>query len=85
MQVKYVRIFNSCPRSDWQICWKSWMESAPVFEISPTTPYADIIVPTLDTVRTSLLVEMLVMHKKQVIVLEIPATRSDIVITLLSS
>ena len=42
------------------------MSSAPSFEITPATPYADIIVPTIDTVRTSHLLEMLILHKKQV-------------------
>uniref|UniRef100_H2YF92 AAA+ ATPase domain-containing protein n=1 Tax=Ciona savignyi TaxID=51511 RepID=H2YF92_CIOSA len=60
--------------------WRSWMESAPSFEINPTTAYADIIVPTIDTVRTSLLVEMLIMHKKQILTIGPTGTGKTVVL-----
>ena len=46
--------------------WVSWMESAQSFVITPETSYSDIIVPTLDTVRISFLMDMLLSNKKPV-------------------
>ncbi|XP_078481026.1 dynein axonemal heavy chain 1-like isoform X3 [Ciona intestinalis] len=63
-----------------EIKWRSWMESAPSFEITPSTPYADIIVPTIDTVRTALLVEMLIMHKKQILTVGPTGTGKTVVL-----
>uniref|UniRef100_H2YF90 Dynein heavy chain 1, axonemal n=1 Tax=Ciona savignyi TaxID=51511 RepID=H2YF90_CIOSA len=48
--------------------------------INPTTAYADIIVPTIDTVRTSLLVEMLIMHKKQILTIGPTGTGKTVVL-----
>lgn len=59
-------LFSVC----FQIQWKNWLESSPNIEITPSTPYADIIVPTIDTIRTAALLEKLVVHKKQVGVAE---------------
>ncbi|XP_077133083.1 dynein axonemal heavy chain 1 isoform X2 [Ranitomeya variabilis] len=50
-----------------KVRWANWMESSAAFSIAPDTSYADIIVPTLDTVRMSHLVEMLLSNKKLVL------------------
>ncbi|XP_077969677.1 dynein axonemal heavy chain 1-like isoform X2 [Styela clava] len=63
-----------------QIHWKSWLKSAPSFEITPATPYADIIIPTIDTICTSALLEMLVCNKKQVLVIGPTGTGKSVVV-----
>uniref|UniRef100_UPI000EF49A7E dynein heavy chain 1, axonemal n=2 Tax=Ciona intestinalis TaxID=7719 RepID=UPI000EF49A7E len=63
-----------------EIKWRSWMESAPSFEVTPSTAYADIIVPTIDTVRTASLVEMLIMHKKQILTVGPTGTGKTVVL-----
>ncbi|XP_076826201.1 dynein axonemal heavy chain 1-like isoform X3 [Clavelina lepadiformis] len=63
-----------------EVHWKNWMESAPNFQITPSTPYADIIVPTIDTIRTSLLIEMLAMHKKQILTVGPTGTGKTVVL-----
>uniref|UniRef100_A0A8C5QQJ6 Dynein axonemal heavy chain 1 n=1 Tax=Leptobrachium leishanense TaxID=445787 RepID=A0A8C5QQJ6_9ANUR len=50
-----------------KVHWVNWMESSPPFSIAPDTSYADIIVPTLDTVRMSHLLGMLLTNKKPVL------------------
>ncbi|XP_075039903.1 dynein axonemal heavy chain 1 [Mixophyes fleayi] len=47
--------------------WVNWMESSATFAIAPDTSYADIIVPTLDTVRMSHLLGMLLANKNPVL------------------
>lgn len=42
------------------------MTGIPEFHISPETKYSDIIVPTIDTVRSARVLEMLVTNKKTV-------------------
>lgn len=42
------------------------MEHVPNVVITPETSYADIIVPTLDTVRMSFLLDMLLTNRKPV-------------------
>ncbi len=49
-----------------QVQWVSWMKSAKSVVITPETNYADIIVPTADTVRMSFLMDMLLTNKKPV-------------------
>lgn len=46
--------------------WVGWMQDAPNVVITPETSYADIIIPTLDTVRMSFLLDMLLTNKKPV-------------------
>ncbi|KAI1890876.1 hypothetical protein AGOR_G00158120 [Albula goreensis] len=50
-----------------KVRWLSWMESAQDLVITPDTSYSDIIVPTLDTVRISFLIDMLLSNKKPVL------------------
>ncbi|XP_018600098.2 dynein heavy chain 1, axonemal isoform X2 [Scleropages formosus] len=49
------------------VCWVNWMSYAPEVVITPDTRYSDIIVPTLDTVRKSFLLGMLLCNKKPVL------------------
>lgn len=49
-----------------QVQWVSWMKYAQEVVITPETSYSDIIVPTVDTVRISFLIDMLLSNKKPV-------------------
>lgn len=46
--------------------WVNWMKYAESVVIKPETNYADIMVPTPDTVRMSFLMDMLLTNKKPV-------------------
>ncbi|XP_071943674.1 dynein axonemal heavy chain 1-like isoform X2 [Antedon mediterranea] len=50
-----------------EIRWVDWMEGVAQCKILPETQYADIIVPTPDTVRGSWLIETLLVNNKQVL------------------
>nr|XP_046240546.1 dynein axonemal heavy chain 1 [Scatophagus argus] len=50
-----------------KVQWVSWMNSAQSVVITPETNYADIIVPTADTVRMSFLMDLLLTNKKPVL------------------
>ncbi|XP_028430624.1 dynein heavy chain 1, axonemal isoform X1 [Perca flavescens] len=50
-----------------KVQWVSWMKYAKSVVITPETNYADIIVPTADTVRMSFLMDMLLTNKKPVL------------------
>uniref|UniRef100_A0A3Q3E168 Dynein, axonemal, heavy chain 1 n=1 Tax=Labrus bergylta TaxID=56723 RepID=A0A3Q3E168_9LABR len=52
---------------DRKVQWASWMKSAKSVVITPNTSYADIIVPTADTVRMAFLMDMLLANKKPVL------------------
>ncbi|KAK2862487.1 hypothetical protein Q5P01_002020 [Channa striata] len=52
---------------DRNVQWVSWMKDAESVVITPETSYADIIVPTADTVRMSCLMDMLLTNKKPVL------------------
>ncbi len=47
--------------------WVNWMTTIPEFKLKPTTPFADIIVPTLDSVRYMNVLEKLVTHEFHVL------------------
>jgi len=49
-----------------QVQWVRWMEYAESVVIAPETNFADIFVPTAETVRTSFLIDMLLTNKKPV-------------------
>lgn len=42
------------------------MENMPPFVVDPHMQFADIIVPTLDTIRASFIIELLLTSNKQV-------------------
>ncbi|XP_040015424.1 dynein heavy chain 1, axonemal [Xiphias gladius] len=50
-----------------KVQWVSWMKYAKSVVINPETNYADIIIPTADTVRMSFLMDMLLTNKKPVL------------------
>ncbi|XP_063282706.1 dynein axonemal heavy chain 1 [Pelobates fuscus] len=50
-----------------KVSWVNWMESSAPFSIARDSSYADIIVPTLDTVRMSQILGMLLTNKKPVL------------------
>ncbi|XP_053339456.1 dynein axonemal heavy chain 1 [Clarias gariepinus] len=50
-----------------KVQWVNWMNYASNIVITPETSYADIIVPTADTVRMSFLLDMLLSNKKPVL------------------
>ncbi|XP_060766195.1 dynein axonemal heavy chain 1 [Neoarius graeffei] len=52
-----------------EVQWVNWMKYANNIVITPETSYADIIVPTADTVRMSFLLDMLLSNKKPVLCL----------------
>uniref|UniRef100_A0A8W8J7D3 Dynein heavy chain 1, axonemal n=1 Tax=Magallana gigas TaxID=29159 RepID=A0A8W8J7D3_MAGGI len=47
--------------------WRNWLHGVPDFNIPPDTKFSDIIVPTMDTIRTSHVLEMLLKNKKTVL------------------
>lgn len=49
-----------------QVQWVNWMKYAQEVVITPETNYSDIIVPTVNTVRMSFLIDMLLSNKKPV-------------------
>ncbi|XP_041836448.1 dynein heavy chain 1, axonemal isoform X2 [Melanotaenia boesemani] len=50
-----------------KVQWVSWMENTKSVVITPETHYADIFVPTADTVSVSFLLDMLLTNKKPVL------------------
>ena len=52
--------------SYFQVQWLPWMHGLPRFVVEPETKFADIIVPTPDTVRSSALLELLLKNNKTV-------------------
>lgn len=49
-----------------QIAWVKWMDSSTPFTMMPDTNYCNIIVPTMDTVQMSYLLDMLLINHKPV-------------------
>jgi dynein heavy chain len=47
--------------------WQQWMAGQPLFEIQENAQFNDIIVPTVDTVRNSWLLDKLITHKYHVL------------------
>jgi dynein heavy chain, axonemal len=47
--------------------WKHWLEMSPPAAVPETTAFTQIIVPTLDTIRYSHLMQLLVAHGKHVL------------------
>ncbi|KAF5403840.1 Dynein heavy chain axonemal [Paragonimus heterotremus] len=50
-----------------KMSWVHWMHNMPELTIPPDIRYSDIIVPTIDNVRSSHLIEMLLVAKKPVL------------------
>ena len=49
-----------------KVCWRNWMANVANVAITPETKFSDIIVPTIDTVRSAKIIEMLTSIKKPV-------------------
>ena len=49
-----------------QVAWVGWMEKMADYVIDPKQRFSDIIVPTMDTVRGSYLIGLLLESSKQV-------------------
>ncbi|KAL6620932.1 hypothetical protein LY90DRAFT_662178 [Neocallimastix californiae] len=47
--------------------WKLWSDNLESFEIQPNTKFNDIIVPTIDTQRYTYLLDILILHGKQIL------------------
>lgn len=46
--------------------WVNWMDGMPEYVVDPNMRFADIIVPTIDTVRAHFLMEILMTNFKPV-------------------
>ena len=46
--------------------WKNWMDDLPEFTTTPEMKFSDIIVPTLDTVRSAFVLQLLLSNSKTV-------------------
>jgi dynein heavy chain len=60
--------------------WKQWMTTIPEFSIQKGAEFADILVPTVDTVRTSFVLEQLVLKGFHVMVVGDTGTSKTVVI-----
>lgn len=47
--------------------WVVWMDTVSAFEVAPNTPFAEIVVPTADSVRNVYLLDILVKNQMQVL------------------
>ncbi|KAF4023972.1 hypothetical protein G4228_016077 [Cervus hanglu yarkandensis] len=50
-----------------QVAWVKWMDSSTTFTMMPDTNYCNIIVPTMDTIQMSYLLDMLLTNHKPVL------------------
>ena len=64
-----------------QVCWKNWMEDSNVFTIQPETKFSDIIVPTIDNIRSALIIERLLTSRKKVLTVGPTGTGKSMSIT----
>ena len=49
-----------------QVKWEGWMDSQKEFTVDSRLRFSDIIVPTMDTVRSNFMVELLTTNSKPV-------------------
>lgn len=57
-----------------QVAWVKWMDSSSTFTVMPDTNYCNIIVPTMDTIQMSYLLDMLLTNHKPVSASASPAS-----------
>ncbi|XP_076467072.1 dynein axonemal heavy chain 1-like isoform X2 [Babylonia areolata] len=50
-----------------EVHWRNWMHGLPVYEVAPDTKYSDILVPTIDTIRSAHIIGMLLSNSKTVL------------------
>ena len=49
-----------------QVRWQGWLEGQKEFSVDPRVRFSDIIVPTMDTLRSNFMVELLTTNSKPV-------------------
>ncbi|TRY59872.1 hypothetical protein DNTS_035283 [Danionella cerebrum] len=64
-----------------KVQWVNWMKYAQEVVITSETSYSDIIVPTVDTVRMSILIDMLLSNKKPVLCIGPTGTGKTLIIS----
>lgn len=57
-----------------QVAWVKWMDSSTTFTMVPDTNYCSIIVPTMDTIQMSYLLDLLLTNHKPVSAPATPAS-----------
>jgi dynein heavy chain len=60
--------------------WVGWMSTIPEFKLSPKTQFIDIIVPTMDSVRYSWLLDRLLVNEKHVLCVGPTGTGKSLVV-----
>ena len=65
---------------DWAPEWVSWLTKSPEYRVPEGTKFTDILVPTIDTIRLSTLLAMLVSCQKQVLAIGPTGTGKSVVI-----
>ena len=60
--------------------WTAWIKTVPEFRVPKGVGFADILVPTVDTVRTSYVLEQLVQRGYHVLVVGVTGTSKTVVI-----
>eukprot|EP00002_Diphylleia_rotans_P005088 TRINITY_DN140_c1_g1_i4.p1 TRINITY_DN140_c1_g1~~TRINITY_DN140_c1_g1_i4.p1 ORF type:complete len:4263 (+),score=965.99 TRINITY_DN140_c1_g1_i4:204-12992(+) len=60
--------------------WHNWFATSPAFEIAPNTPFHEIIVPTVDTIRYSYILELMVKNNYPVLFTGATGTGKTIVV-----
>ena len=65
---------------DWSPEWVSWLTKSPEYRVPEGTKFTDILVPTIDTIRLSTLLAMLVSCQKQVLAIGPTGTGKSVVI-----
>nr|KAG5711095.1 hypothetical protein BaRGS_004739 [Batillaria attramentaria] len=49
------------------VSWKNWLSGTPKYVVNPDMKYSDILVPTIDTVRSAYVIGLLVESKKPIL------------------
>jgi dynein heavy chain len=60
--------------------WIPWMDTVPEFLLDPKTPFSEIAVPTIDTIRSAYLLEILVKHNFNVLCCGATGTGKSVVV-----
>ncbi|XP_060076356.1 dynein axonemal heavy chain 1-like, partial [Ylistrum balloti] len=50
-----------------EVTWRNWLYGLGEFTVAPDTKFADIIVPTIDTIRSAAILEKLLLNRKTVL------------------
>jgi dynein heavy chain len=60
--------------------WIAWIDTCPAFDLSPSTPFAEIIVPTADTIRYSFVIDTLIKNFQHTVCVGPTGTGKSVVI-----